>query len=174
VSVTEITPQQLNEVLASQPGARLIDVRPRVEFRRIRLLRAQNIPFNELSVDALPAEAGTSDSKVYVICKAGVQSRRACEKLAQLGFANAVSVQGGTDACLSAGLAAQHGQPGMSLERQVRLAAGSIVLITSILAITVSPYFAALSAFVGAGLVFAAVTDTCGMGMLLAKMPWNR
>jgi hypothetical protein len=61
----------------------------------------------------------------------------------------------------------------MSLERQVRIAAGSLVLIGSGLGAFVSPYFIGLAAFVGAGLIFAGITDTCGMGMILAKMPWN-
>jgi hypothetical protein len=62
----------------------------------------------------------------------------------------------------------------ISLERQVRIAAGSLVLIGSALAWWVHPAFIGLAAFVGAGLVFAGATDTCGMGLLLARMPWNR
>ena len=62
----------------------------------------------------------------------------------------------------------------MSLERQVRIAAGSLVLLGAALGFFVHPYWLALSAFVGAGLLFAGITDTCGMGMLLAKMPWNQ
>jgi hypothetical protein len=61
----------------------------------------------------------------------------------------------------------------ISLERQVRIAAGSLVLVGVLLAIFVHPYFIGLSAFVGAGLVFAGITDWCGMGLLLAKLPWN-
>jgi hypothetical protein len=61
----------------------------------------------------------------------------------------------------------------MSLERQVRITAGSLVLVGVVLGWLVHPYFIGLSAFIGAGLVFAGVTDTCGMGMLLARMPWN-
>jgi hypothetical protein len=62
----------------------------------------------------------------------------------------------------------------MSLERQVRIAAGSLVLLGVALGAFVSQWLYGLSAFVGAGLVFAGLTDTCGMGMLLARMPWNR
>jgi hypothetical protein len=62
----------------------------------------------------------------------------------------------------------------MSLERQVRIAAGSLVVVASALGFFVSPYWIGLAAFVGAGLVFAGITDTCGMGMLLARMPWNQ
>ena len=62
----------------------------------------------------------------------------------------------------------------ISLERQVRIAAGSLVVLGTALGAFVHPDFLGLSAFVGAGLVFAGVTDTCGMGMMLARMPWNR
>ena len=73
-----------------------------------------------------------------------------------------------------AGLPMRRGPKAVSLERQVRIAAGSLVLLGAVLALTVHPWFALLSAFVGAGLVFSGVTDTCGMGMLLARMPWNQ
>ena len=66
------------------------------------------------------------------------------------------------------------GRKAISLERQVRIAAGSLVVLGTALGAFVHPGFLALSAFVGAGLVFAGVTDTCGMGMMLARMPWNR
>jgi hypothetical protein len=66
------------------------------------------------------------------------------------------------------------GQKAISLERQVRIVAGLLVLVGAVLAIAVHPYFAGLSAFIGAGLIFAGITDTCGMAMVLAKMPWNQ
>jgi rhodanese-related sulfurtransferase len=85
-----------------------------------------------------------------------------------------VNVEGGTLAWEAAGLPVVRGQKVISLERQVRIVAGFLVLVGALLAMTVHPYFAGLSAFVGAGLMFAGITDTCGMGMLLARMPWNQ
>ena len=85
-----------------------------------------------------------------------------------------MNVEGGTKACEQAGLPLVRGKQVISLERQVRIAAGSLVLTGVILGWFVHPIFFGLSAFVGAGLVFAGVTDTCGMGLLLARMPWNR
>ena len=83
-------------------------------------------------------------------------------------------MEGGTLAWGDAGLPLERGRISMiSLERQVRIAAGSLVLIGLILGYFVTPWFIALSAFVGAGLVFAGITDYCGMGLLLAKLPWN-
>ena len=73
-----------------------------------------------------------------------------------------------------AGLPVVRGKKAVSLERQVRIAAGSLVVIGVALGLLVHPVLFGLSGFVGAGLVFAGVTDTCGMGMMLARMPWNR
>lgn len=84
-----------------------------------------------------------------------------------------INVEGGTQACIEAGLSVVRGKKAISLERQVRIAAGSLVLLGVGLSF-VHPYFIGLSAFIGAGLVFAGITDTCGMGMMLAKMPWNK
>ena len=95
----------------------------------------------------------------------------AAEKLD--GHPRIVVVEGGTEAWVDSGLPVVRGKKAVSLERQVRIAAGALVLIGSILTL-VNSYFLVLPAFVGAGLVFAGVTDTCGMGMLLAKMPWNQ
>jgi hypothetical protein len=77
-------------------------------------------------------------------------------------------------ACVEVGLPVVRGKKTISLERQVRIAAGLLVLIGSLLGWLVHPVFIGLSAFVGAGLVFAGVTDTCGMGLMLARMPWNQ
>jgi len=91
------------------------------------------------------------------------------------GFPNVLSVEGGTDAWQRAGLPVVRGQDKViSLERQVRIAAGLLVLIGIAMGWLVHPVFLGLSAFVGAGLTFAGITDWCGMGMLLAKMPWNQ
>jgi hypothetical protein len=77
-------------------------------------------------------------------------------------------------ACVDAGLPVFRGKKAVSLERQVRIAAGSLVLLGSALGCFVDPAFIGLSAFIGAGLIFAGITDTCGMGIILARMPWNQ
>ena len=125
-------------------------------------------------MDPAQLSAEGNGSPLYFICRSGGRGKQACEKLAAGGFASSVNVEGGTIAWEEAGLPVVRGQKAVSLERQVRVAAGSIVLIGVALAMFVHPYWVGLSAFIGAGLVFSGVTDTCGMGLLLARMPWNR
>ena len=87
---------------------------------------------------------------------------------------NVVNVEGGTLACVDAGLPVVRGKKAMSIERQVRVAAGALVLLGVLLGGLVHPALYGLTALIGAGLVFSGITDTCGMGMLLARMPWNQ
>ncbi|HBJ38564.1 MAG TPA: sulfurtransferase, partial [Planctomycetaceae bacterium] len=101
-------------------------------------------------------------------------STKAVQKFLDAGIENVVNVEGGTSAWDAAGLPVSRGKKAISLDRQVRIAAGSLVFAGAALGYFVHPYFIGLSAFVGAGLVFAGITDTCGMGMMIAKMPWNR
>ena len=96
------------------------------------------------------------------------------QKLEAAGFSNIINIEGGTSAWQDANLPVVKGKKAMSLERQVRIAAGSLVVIGAAVGQFVHPGGFGLSAFIGAGLVFAGVTDTCGMGMMIAKMPWNR
>jgi rhodanese-related sulfurtransferase len=175
MSVQTITVKELQDLLARQPNVPLIDVRMPAEFREVHVAGAKNVPFDRLSAERLSAALGENgNSPIYFICKAGKRSQKACEKAQKFGVSEVVSVEGGTDACVAIGLPVERGKKAVSLERQVRIAAGGLVLAGSVLAIVVNPLWAILPALVGAGLVFSGVTDTCGMAVLLAKMPWNR
>ncbi len=169
-----ITPQELSQLRkASGHGIELIDVRTPIEFREVHVDFARNVPLDRLDPAAIRAERNSSAEPLYVICRSGSRGGQACERLAASGL-NVVNVEGGTAAWDAAGLPVNRGQKAISLERQVRIAAGFLVLFGAVLALTVHPYFIGLSAFVGAGLMFAGITDTCGMGMILARMPWNQ
>lgn len=175
MSVTTIPPRDLVELLAGGKTIDLIDVRTPVEFREVHVAFARNVPLAQLDAAALmQARGGNADEPLYVLCRSGGRGRQACERLQQAGYANVVNVEGGTLACIAAGLPVVRGKAAVSLERQVRIAAGLLVLLGVLLGWLADPVFFGLSAFVGAGLVFAGVTDTCGMGMVLARMPWNR
>lgn len=154
----------------------LIDVRTPVEYGEVHAEGARLIPLDRLDPAAVMNSRGASAGEpLYVICKSGSRSARAVEKFRSAGFANVISVDGGTTAWERAGLPVVRGTTKViSLERQVRIVAGSLVLIGAILGWLIHPAFFGLCAFVGGGLVFAGVTDWCGMGLLLAKMPWNQ
>ncbi len=174
MSVATIHPQQLFQAVQSGQPAELIDVRTPVEFREVHVAFARNVPLDQLDAARIAAGRNGSSQPLYVICRSGSRGKQACEKLQAAGCANVVNVEGGTKAWDEAGLPVVRGQKAMSLERQVRIAAGSLVLVGALLGYFAHPYWIGLSAFVGAGLIFAGVTDTCGMAMLLARMPWNR
>jgi rhodanese-related sulfurtransferase len=170
-----ISPGQLAELVMAGRRIDLIDVRTPAEYEEVHLDNARNIPMDRLDPGALIQQRGTSPREsVYLICRTGGRSRQVCEKLLKAGLTAVVNVEGGTLACIDAGLPFTRGRKAVSLERQVRIAAGSLVLLGVGLGWLVNPAWLGLSAFIGAGLVFAGITDTCGMGLLLARAPWNR
>lgn len=174
MSNTVIRPHELAELCKAGKTIDLIDVRTPVEYREVHLEVARNVPLDQLDPVALmQARNGAANDPIYLICRSGSRGQQACEKFIKAGFSNVVNVEGGTTACVDAGLPVIRGKKAISLERQVRIAAGSLVLLGAILGWFVHPAFIGLSAFVGAGLVFAGMTGTCGMGMILARMPWN-
>jgi rhodanese-related sulfurtransferase len=166
-----ITPAELQELLAAQPDLPVIDVRTPVEFAEVHVPQARNIPLAKLQ----PETGGWSkEQPVYLLCRSGQRATKAADKFAKEGFTQTIVVQGGTLAWVEAGLPVKRSAVKViSLERQVRIVAGSLVLIGVLLGWFVHRGFFGLSAFVGAGLLFAGITDFCGMGLLLAKLPWN-
>lgn len=172
--VKTIKPDELAK-LHEEKGVDVIDVRTPAEFREIHATIAINVPLDTLNAEQVKhLQKGNPSEPVYVICQSGNRSARACQKLIDAGFTNVVSVEGGTKAWDQLGLPVNRGKKTISLERQVRIAAGFLVLTGALLGMFVNPWFSGLSAFVGAGLMFAGITDTCGMAMMLAKMPWNQ
>ncbi len=170
-----IAPSELAQMCKSGRTMELIDVRTPAEYQEIHVEFARNVPLDRLDPSEFLARNHTAEDRpLYVICRSGSRGRQACEKLLHAGVANVVNVEGGTMACLEGGLPMVRGKIVVSLERQVRVASGSLVLAGALLGWIVHPAFFGLCALIGAGLVSAGVTDTCGMGMLLARMPWNR
>jgi rhodanese-related sulfurtransferase len=154
----------------------LIDVRTPAEYAGKHIQGAINLPIDSLDVQAVRDRFSSQGHDIYVVCQSGGRSRKACQQLAEAGI-RVINVQGGTSACAASNIpcvSSGGGKSVMALDRQVRIAAGSLILLGVLLGIFVHPACYLLSAFVGAGLVFSGVTDTCGMGMILAKMPWNQ
>jgi len=174
MNVNTITPQQLSSLVNSGAPVELIDVRTPVEFREVHVAIAHNVPLDQLDAVKVAAGWNAPEQPLYVICRSGNRSKQTCEKFRAAGFTNIMYVEGGIQAWDQAGLPVVRGKNVVSLERQIRIAAGLIVLIGATLGYFVHPYWIGLAAFVGTGLVFAGITDTCGMGMILARMPWNQ
>jgi rhodanese-related sulfurtransferase len=161
------------EAHALADQAVFVDVRTPAEYTERHIEWAVSHPFSRLDPESVKSLTG-GKRPCIVVCLSGNRATRAAEKLSQAGLSAVHVLDGGIERWETAGLPVVRGRKTMSLERQVRIAAGTLVFIGTVLGLTVNAGFFALPAFVGAGLVFAGVTDTCGMGMLLAKMPWNQ
>ncbi len=170
--IKQATVHEINEMLETGGECQVIDVREFSEFNSERIADAQLMPLSNFEKHA--AEIDHS-KPVYLMCRSGNRAKQAAEKLSAKGFTDIHVIEGGMTAWAGAALPVVKGESKVwSLERQVRFTAGLLVVIGIVLGFVVSPYLFILSGFVGAGLVFAAVTDTCGMGMALARMPWNK
>jgi rhodanese-related sulfurtransferase len=172
--VVVISPTELEERRKSGEPVDLIDVRTPAEFREVHVEFARNVPLDRLNPAELLAQRGESgDRPLYVICRSGSRGAKACEQLLAAGFPLLMNVDGGTLACAQAGLPVVRGKKTMSLERQVRITAGFLILVGAVLS-HFYPWVWLVPAGMGAGLMFAGITDSCAMGMVLAKMPWNQ
>lgn len=168
-----IQPKQLNQDLQSGKRVTLIDVRTPAEHGEIHLTGSTLMPLDRLDLAAVKTAAEQADACV-LICRSGKRAEQALQKLRAAGCENIVILEGGVTAWDAAGLPVNRGRKALSLDRQVRIAAGFMALSGVILGTWVHPGFYGVSAFVGAGLMIAGITDWCGMAMILAKMPWNQ
>jgi rhodanese-related sulfurtransferase len=162
-----IKANQLKKEL-EQGELKLIDVRTPAEFGELHIEGSHLMPLDRLEPEAVKG------NQCVIVCRTGKRATQAMEKLQAAGCENLRVLEGGVQAWEQAGLPVNRGKAVLSLERQVRIAAGLMVLVGVILGTWVHPGFYGLAAFVGAGLTFAGITDWCGMGMLLAKAPWNQ
>lgn len=175
MTIKTISAQDLHRLTSSGQPVELIDVRTPLEFREVHAEYAFNIPLDTLEpAQIMLRRKAPADRPVYIICRSGGRAKQACQKFLTAGFPDVVNVEGGTQAWVEAGLPVVRGKRHLSLERQVRIAAGFLVVAGILLGWLVHPAGLALAGFVGIGLVYAGVTDRCGMGLLLARMPWNR
>jgi rhodanese-related sulfurtransferase len=151
-------------------GALLIDIREADEHARERVPGALSQPLSRLAA----LDAGNARAVIFH-CRSGARTAANSQRLAAAAGCEAYILEGGIDAWKKAGLpvAADRSQP-IEIMRQVQITAGSLVVLGIVLGLLVAPAFLALSAFVGAGLVFAGVSGWCGMAKLLGVMPWNR
>jgi rhodanese-related sulfurtransferase len=168
-----IAPDELADVLHAHPQVRLLDVRTPGEYEAAHIRGAYNVPLDRLGEHGAEIRASVADP-VVLVCQSGQRAKKAEAALAAAGMPNLHVLAGGVSGWMSAGKPVVRGRIRMSLERQVRIVAGALVAVGALLALAFDPMFAILPAFVGSGLVFAGVSDTCMMGMALARLPYNR
>ena len=161
------------ESLSNLENGLFIDVRSPLEYREVHASGAENIPLDSLDAEALIKAADGKD--IFIICKSGQRGAKACQLISQSGYENVINIEGGTDEWVKAGKPVIRSEKSIiSLERQVRIAAGFLVFAGALLTLLVHQWFIAVPLFVGAGLVFAGISNFCGMGLLIARMPWNK
>lgn len=168
-----ISIDQFEDELKKDPAAQCLDVREAAEYAQSRL---ENFNLCSLSGLSEGSVASLDRSKpTYLLCRSGNRARQAAERLEKMDFSDVRVIEGGLSAWEAAGKRLIKGTSGVwSLERQVRFTAGLLVLSGILLGRYFHPGWIFLSLFVAAGLVYSALTDTCGMALFLARLPWNR
>ncbi|MGC1213342.1 MAG: rhodanese-like domain-containing protein [Micromonospora sp.] len=169
---TTLDAASLRELIDSGRAPRLLDVSTPAEFETSHIPGAYNVPLDLLK-EHREELRNHLDEDVVLICRSGARATQAEQALAGVGLPNLKVLNGGMMAWQTAQAPIKMGKPRWDLERQVRLVAGSIVL-TSVLGSVFVPGLKWVAGFIGAGLTFAAVTNTCAMGMMLGKLPYNR
>lgn len=166
-----LRPSEVRVLLDDDPTTRLIDVRTTGEFESGHISGAYNVPLDTLSEHG--REIASLKAPVVLVCQSGARAAKAEDQLRAAGMTNIRILEGGMNAWMGAGQVVKTVKERWSLERQVRLVAGLIVLTSIIVSLWV-PAARFVAGFLGAGLTFAAISNTCAMGMLLAKLPYNR
>lgn len=165
--------EELETLLRTRDDVRLLDVRMPGEHESVHIRGAYNVPLDRLGEHGAEIRAHVS-SPVVLICQSGQRARLAEKALTAAGMPNLHVLDGGVSGWIASGLPVIRGAERLSLERQVRISAGTLAGLGGLLALLVNPLFALLPTFIGGGLVFAGVTNRCGLALLLGRLPYNR
>jgi glyoxylase-like metal-dependent hydrolase (beta-lactamase superfamily II)/rhodanese-related sulfurtransferase len=171
-SLEMISPRDASSLLEQDPQTKILDVRSALEFSQVHIEHSLNIPIDMIS--AKINEMSQSKQNYLVLCHTGNRAAMAADMLIQSGIHTVKVMEGGIIRWQKEKLPVIKGQGGMSLERQVRLIAGSLVLLGIMMSWLLHWAFIFVSVFVSSGLIYAGLTDNCLMGMLLMKLPYNK
>jgi rhodanese-related sulfurtransferase len=172
VSAPSIDAGTLREWLASGQDVKVIDVRTPAEFEAVHIPGSYNVPLDTLEEHRDEIRRHLSES-VVLVCRSGGRAAQAERKFAEVGMPNVHVLEGGITAWHQASAPVRTGRARWDLERQVRLVAGALVFGGVLASVAFEPA-KWLAGAVGAGLAVAALTNTCAMGLLLSKLPYNR
>lgn len=166
-----LSPDQAKDLTATEPDITVIDIRSPSDFRRCHIPGAINMPLDQIHDDC------RISGNVLFYCQSGRRTQMGRDRLQKLiaGQKTVYALDGGLGAWTKQNypLSEDASQP-LSLERQTQIAIGVILLVAMGLSLTLSPWFGLIPVFVGAGLLVAGITGFCGLGLLLAQMPWNK
>jgi rhodanese-related sulfurtransferase len=169
--MSNITSKELNQKISAGERLQLIDVRTPGEFAAGHVPGAVNMPLEE--VESRLRDMNNQDP-VVLICQSGNRAGQ-CKVILESHREDLLLLEGGTSDWTECGYdVVRNASSSWSIERQVRLIVGVLLIVGVALTLTVSPYWIVLPGFLGLGLTFAGATNFCGMGILVSKMPWNR
>lgn len=176
MAMKTIDVKALAELMNKDTGVEVVDVRTPAEYETCHVIGARLAPLDRLEPKQLvAARSGTPNSPLYLICKGGTRSAKACEKFIAQGFDHVVNVTGGTEAWMAAGLPVEKkGRNVLPLDRQIQTTAGLICLTGVVMGTFLNPWWYLLCAMVGLGMTMAGLTGFCPMAILIARMPWNQ
>jgi rhodanese-related sulfurtransferase len=167
-----ITPAELRHLLTAEADVHLIDVRSAAEFDSAHIPGSYHVPLDSLAEHRDELRHHLSHPLV-LICQSGNRATQAGGELAEAGMANVRVLDGGLGSWLAVGGDVNRGSQKWGMDRQVRLVAGLLVALSTVASFALSP-LRVIAAFVGAGLTFSAVTNTCGMAAVLSRLPYNK
>ncbi|GAA4779077.1 rhodanese-like domain-containing protein [Streptomyces sanyensis] len=167
-----LTPAALRRLTEGGRGPRVLDVRTPGEFRTVHIPGSYNVPLDTLREHRAEL-LDHLDEDVVLVCRSGARASQAGGALAEAGMPHLRVLEGGMTAWEASGAPVNRGEARWDLERQVRLVAGAVVLVTGVAGLLV-PGVHLIGTAIGAGLTFAALSNTCAMGMMLSKLPYNR
>ncbi len=170
--ISLLTIKELYEMIKDGKDIQVLDVRETSEYEGKRIKGTISAPLSRFKESSKRIDRNRHS---YIICQSGKRAENYAKQLLENGYENVSVVKGGLKSWIDAGHPVEKGESKVwSLERQVRCTAGFLVLLGVVLSFVFNPMFLILPGIVGVGLIFAAVTDTCGMAMVLARMPWNQ
>ncbi|OMH34302.1 rhodanese-like domain-containing protein [Tersicoccus sp. Bi-70] len=172
-TITTVEPTTVRGWIDRHDDLLILDVRSAAEFETLHISGSYNVPL-PLLAEHTAELASRLGERVVLVCQSGVRAEQARVKLAGAGIDTAYVLTGGAPGYAAAGGDVVRGAGTWAMERQVRMAAGSLVLASILGGRFVSPKLRAVAGVIGGGLAFSAASNTCAMGQALAKMPWNR
>ena len=174
----EIAASELHQRIKAGDEVTILDVRSPAEYQSGHIPGSRLLPIDEINNSSIAEIAKTTgnkaDNPIYVTCWSGLRAKQAANLLTEAGIKNLILLSGGTEAWQKKGLPTKRCGTNLSLERQVQIAIGSLLILKVFFGFTVHELFFVAGAVIGAGLISAGITRWCGMAQLIARMPWNR